>query len=169
MINVVVDELTPCLKDARSGELVQTEVIRIKRKSFLAKYNKRNGWYTNWSELLKSSEVYALVIQGTVDIQGLVAIAKDENSKAIYIVWMCASPENNVLISDSARYIGVGGHLFAIAMRKSVEYGFEGYVHGYAANKNLLEHCVKQFSAEHIGIMHPYQFAISDSAAKDIM
>lgn len=46
MINVIIDEFTPCLKDARTGELVQTEVIRIRRKSFLKKYNKRNGWYT---------------------------------------------------------------------------------------------------------------------------
>lgn len=40
MINILIDEFTPCLKDARTGELVQTEVIRIKRKSFLKKYNK---------------------------------------------------------------------------------------------------------------------------------
>lgn len=43
MINVIIDEFTPCLKDARTGELVQTEVIRIRRKSFLKKYNKKNG------------------------------------------------------------------------------------------------------------------------------
>ena len=35
MVNVWIDEFTPCLKDAYTGELVQTEVIRIKRKSFL--------------------------------------------------------------------------------------------------------------------------------------
>ena len=35
MITVIIDELTPCLQDARTGEVVQTEVIRIKRKSFL--------------------------------------------------------------------------------------------------------------------------------------
>ena len=35
MINVFIDEFTPCLKDVKTGELVQTEVIRIKRKSFL--------------------------------------------------------------------------------------------------------------------------------------
>ena len=35
MINVLIDEFTPCLKDAYTGEIVQTEVIRIKRKSFL--------------------------------------------------------------------------------------------------------------------------------------
>lgn len=41
MINVLIDEFTPCLKDARTGELVQTEVIRIKRKSFLKNTIKR--------------------------------------------------------------------------------------------------------------------------------
>ena len=30
MIHALIDELTPCLKDAYTGELVQTEVIRIR-------------------------------------------------------------------------------------------------------------------------------------------
>ena len=34
MINVWIDEMTPCLKDSLTGELVQTEVIRVKRESF---------------------------------------------------------------------------------------------------------------------------------------
>lgn len=38
MINKLIDEFTPCLKDVKTGELVQTEVIRIRRKSFLRKY-----------------------------------------------------------------------------------------------------------------------------------
>ena len=41
MISVIIDEFTPCLKDVKTGELVQTEVIRIKRKSFLKKYNQK--------------------------------------------------------------------------------------------------------------------------------
>lgn len=75
MINVYIDEFTPCLKDSRTGEFVQTEVIRIKRKSFLKKYNKKNGWYTNWETLVDENEIYALVVEGSVDIQGLVAVA----------------------------------------------------------------------------------------------
>ena len=39
MINVFIDEFTPCLKDVKTGELVQTEVLRVSRKSFLKKYN----------------------------------------------------------------------------------------------------------------------------------
>ena len=43
MVNVWIDELTPCLRDATTGELIPTEVIQIVRKSFLAKYNESNG------------------------------------------------------------------------------------------------------------------------------
>ena len=48
MINVWIDDLTPCLKNNDTGDFVSTEVVRIRRKSFLAKFNKKNGWYTNW-------------------------------------------------------------------------------------------------------------------------
>lgn len=41
MINVWIDDLTPCLKDSETGDFVPTEVVRIRRKSFLAKFNKK--------------------------------------------------------------------------------------------------------------------------------
>jgi len=169
MINVIIDEFTPCLKDARTGELVQTEVIRIRRKSFLKKYNKKNGWYTNWEKLADENEIYALVVEGSVDIQGLVAVTKNEDLKAAYINWMCTSPENNKQISDEVRYLGVGGHLFAIAAKKSVDFGYDGYMYGFAASQKLLEHYVATFNGEVIGVLHPYQFAIDEEGAKTIM
>ena len=168
MINVFIDEFTPCLKDAQTGELVQTEVIRIKRSSFLKKYNKRNGWYTNWADLLSENEVYALVVEGSVDIQGMVAIAKDKESKAAYITWMCTSPENNKLLTENIKYYGVGGHLFAIAAQKSKEYGYDGYMYGFAANEDLLRHYAQVFECEIIGILHPYHFAIDGEQASKI-
>lgn len=33
-IDVLIDVFTPCLKDILTGEVVNTEVIRIRRKSF---------------------------------------------------------------------------------------------------------------------------------------
>lgn len=169
MINVIIDEFTSCLKDARTGELVQTEVIRIRRKSFLRKYNKKNGWYTNWESLADENEIYALVVEGSVDIQGLVALARNDDMQALYINWMCASPDNNKQIANEVKYLGVGGHLFAIAAQKSVYYGYNGYMYGFAANKELLEHYVKMFHGEVIAILHPYQFAIDERAAREIM
>ena len=49
MITFKVDEIVPCLKDIETGDLLDTEVVRIGRKSVLTKYNKRSGWYVNWS------------------------------------------------------------------------------------------------------------------------
>lgn len=63
-ISVHIDDFTPCLKDNSTGELVDTEVVRIRRSSFLSKYNKQNGWYVNWGSLAKNSEIYALVVKG---------------------------------------------------------------------------------------------------------
>lgn len=169
MINVWIDGFTPCLKDVKTGELVQTEVIRIKRESFLKKYNKKNGWYVNWAELLQENEIYALVVEGSVDIQGLVAIAKDHDMKAVYISWMCSNPENNKLLVDNVRYTGIGGHLFAIAVQKSIDFGYDGLVYGFAANKELLEHYLDVFTGQYIGMLHPYQFAIDEENAKEIL
>ena len=155
MIAVEIDELTPCLKDDNTGAILETEVIRIRRASFLKNYNSRTGWYTNWAELLKENEIYALVIKGTVDIQGLVA--------------MCTAPLNNKQLGNKPKYIGVGGHLFAIAAQKSMDYGFGGAVTGFAANMDLVEHYCKAFQAEHIGMLHEYQIFIDEKQAQELV
>ena len=42
-ISVYIDDFTPCLKDNATGELIDTEVIRIKRSSFLLYFSKGNA------------------------------------------------------------------------------------------------------------------------------
>ena len=98
----------------------------------------------------------------------MVALAKDDNMKAVYITWMCTNPDNNKLITDDIKYYGVGGHLFAVAAQKSCEYGYEGFMYGFAADKKLLDHYVEIFNAEYIGVLHPYQFAIDEDNARKI-
>lgn len=168
MINVWIDEITPCLKDAETGEIVETEVVEVTRSSFLSKYNKKNHWYVNWKDLLDTNHVYALVIKGTTDIQGLVALQKNDDFQAVYIAWMCTAPSNNVMLTKKPKYLGVGGHLFAIAIDKSLEYGFEGVVTGYAANENLLHHYCTQFDAIPLRILHEFHFMIDEKSAKKI-
>jgi len=162
MIYVEIDELTPCLFDNESGELVETEVIRIKRKSFLSKFNKATGWYTNWSDLLKENEVYAIVVKGSVSIQGLVAVRPDDNMQTAFVTWMTSSPQNNHEMVKNKRFNGVGGHLFAIAAQKSCEYGYGGAISGFAADEDLMNHYINVFNAEPICMLHPYQFFIPD-------
>ena len=169
-VTIEVDDFTPCLKNSSTGELIDTEVIRIKRLSFLSKYNKRNGWYTNWAELAKNSEVYALVLKGTVDIQGMISLQKDPNVRAAYIQWACTSPENNkILTQNNPRFYGVGGHLFAIAGELSNKWGFDGDVYGFAANEKLMKHYVSKLGAEPIRILHPLHFGIWGDSMNKIM
>ena len=42
----------------------------------------------NWASLAEENEIYALVVEGSVDIQGLVAVAPDKDMRAMYIAWM---------------------------------------------------------------------------------
>ena len=168
MICVDIDKLTPCLQSVVTGEIVDTEVIRIKRSSFLSKYNKKSRWYVNWAELLKDSEIYALVIKGTVSIQGLIAVRNDLNSQTAFIDWAVANPNSNKMFVEEKEYNGIGGHLFAIAVNKSIEYGYDGAVSGFAANADLMNYYVKEFNALPIGALHPYHIFIDSPDAKKI-
>ncbi len=169
MICVDIDEFTPCLYSTKTGELVDTEVIRIKRSSFLSKYNKKNHWYANWAELLQENEVYALVVKGTVSIQGLIAVHKDESSRTAFIDWAVASPSSNKKFVETKEYNGIGGHLFAIAVNKSIEYGFGGAVSGFAANADLMHYYIDAFNAQPICMLHDYQIFIDEADAVKIL
>lgn len=141
MICVDIDELTPCLTDTATGDIVETEVLRVTRLSYLSHFNKRTGWHVNWKQLAQKGEsVYALVIKGTTDVQGLIATHNDDASMAVYITWAVAAPQNNPLIANPKRYNGVGGHLFAIACGISEKSGYGGAVYGDAASDKLANH-----------------------------
>ena len=68
------------------------------------------GWYVNWSKFGENVEVYALVLKGTVDIQGLIALEDVSQSKAVHILWAVTAPQNNVYKYGKKLYSGVGGH-----------------------------------------------------------
>lgn len=169
MITFRIDEFTPCLKEVETGEIYDTEVVRLKRKSFLSKFNKKTGWYVNWSKFPEGIEVYALVLKGTMDIQGLVAIQYDETSKAVYILWGCTAPENNIWEFGKKRFAGVGGHLLAIASDLSVKAGFDGYVYAEAMDQELFEYYSSEFGALPLPpINNPFRFMLSDSMTEKI-
>ena len=43
--------------------------------------------------------------------------------KSTFVDWMVANPESNPQLTDNKKFIGIGGHLFAIDVDKSIEYG----------------------------------------------
>ena len=84
---------------------------------------------------------------------------------AVGIGWIVANPENNKLLTNKTNYKGVGGHLFAIAIQKSIEYGYDGFVYGKAANSKLLKHYIEKFNAF---IIKDLNFAIDEGNASKI-
>ena len=168
-INIWIDEIVPCLKDTVTGEMKETVVFKIESRSYLKQFTEQNGWQINWIELPADVEVYELALKDTKEIQGLVAVKNDVNSRAAFLHWACTAPHNNKHDFGKQKYSGVGGHLFAIAADKSIQWGYEGAMHGFALNKDLLEHYMETFNAEFLGMLHDYQFFINENDAKKLL
>ena len=84
-INIWIDEIVPCLKDTVTGEMKETVVFKIESRSYLKQFTEQNGWQINWFELPADVEVYELALKDTKEIQGLVAVKNDVNSKAAFL------------------------------------------------------------------------------------
>ena len=168
-LDIWIDGIVPCLKDTETGEIRETAVFKIESRSYLKKFTKKGGWHINWNEVPKDVEVYALALRDTNEIQGLVGVRNDTDAKAGFIHWACTAPWNNKHDFGKQKYEGVGGHLFAIAVDKSLQWGYDGTVHGFAANMELVKHYVEVFHAIHLGRMHVYQIAIPAPYAKHLL
>lgn len=168
-IDIWIDGLVPCLKDNETGELKETVVFKIESRAYLKNFKISGGWHINWDEIPSDVEVYALSLKEDNSIQGIIGIRKDLDAHAVYLHWACTAPHNNIHDFGSQRYAGVGGHLFAIAADKSVKWGFEGAMYGFAASRELLEHYQEVFNAEHIPMLHQYEFFIDEVNAAKIL
>lgn len=169
MITFKIDELVPCLKEVATGDIYNTEVICIRRKSILEKYNKNTGWYVNWSRFPSETEVYALVLKGTYDVQGMIAVRYDDEARAVHVVWGCTAPHNNIWQYGKQKFSGVGGHLLALASELSVKHGYDGFLFGEAMDEELYNYYCDEFGALYLPpLNHPYRFMLSDVATAHI-
>lgn len=169
MITFKIDELVSCLKEKETGDIYETEVVEIRRKSILEKYNKRSGWYVNWSKFPEGTQIYALMLKGTNDVQGLIAVQYDDDAKAVYLVWGCVAPHNNIWQYGKQRFSGVGGHLLAIASDLSVKHGYDGFIYGEAMDQELYDYYCTEFGALPLPpVNNPYRFMLSDEATRHL-
>ena len=87
-----------------------------------------------------------------------------------YIIhWACVAPQNNKHEFRIQKYEGVGGHLFAIAADKSIQWGHGGAIYAFAANEELLKHYIDKFGGVYIGLLHRYHFGIPEENAKKML
>ncbi len=162
-VNMHIDKFTPCLEDAKTGEILPTS-FALASKSELKQLK---GWNFNWVDSsLKDSAVYKLTLKGDNKIQGLVALTKYERDKAMYVNIVESAPHN---LGVNKQYNGVGGHLYAIAVQKSVECGYGGFVFMDAKNIDLVEHYRKTLKATWLGHPHEYRMFINEESAQRLL
>jgi len=99
----------------------------------------------------------------------MVAIQYDNEAQAVYVLWGCTSPENNVWEYGKKKYAGVGGHLFAIASDLSIKAGFDGFIYAEAMDEELFNYYTVEFGALPLPpVNNPYRFMISDKMTEKI-
>lgn len=104
-LDVRIDDFTPCLKDNLTGEVVNTEVIRIRRKSFLSKFNRKSGWYVNWGKIVEDNDYMSYEYEPVdeskmpylVDIRAIKAYA---DSKGVDIVELSDEEKQRFMIPN---------------------------------------------------------------------
>jgi len=147
-INIEIDEFTPCLRRNSDNTIVKTSITQIhpKKKDY-------KGWLFDWTKPEKNGfKVYQLLAEGDDRIQGMIAMIAEPNNYAVHIDIVESAPFNNPvspLFSGQKEYYGVGGHLFAEAVKQSYEAGYDGYVY-FDAKTNLIEYYKKELGAEPI-------------------
>lgn len=169
-LDIDIDEFVPCLKNTKTGEIVDTIVETVDKKQ-LKEYNIKNGWYINWSKVPNDVQVHALKIKGSDRIEGLIGLRNDNDAQAMYIHWAVAAPHNNKLqgVIGEKEYTGVGGHLFAVAAEESIKNGYGGCFYGIAANEKLAEYYCTKTGAIYIPVMNQRRVVWDEYTANNIL
>jgi len=159
-IDVIIDKLTPCLIEISTGKILQTTFSLVMLNEIINLQDK--GWNFNWADRdLARCNIYKLQLIDDNEIQGLVATEFFRG--AVYINLAESAPHNQL---PKKRYDGVGGHLFAIAIKLSMAVDCGGYVFFDAKNMELVKHYTDKFGANLLGArIHQYRMEIDVDAA----
>ena len=163
-IDITIDRLTPCLVEVSTGKELQTTFCLAKPDEIRGLQSK--GWNFDWADReLARCNIYKLQLDADDAIQGLVATEFFRG--AVYISLAESAPHNQ---SKDKHYDGVGGHLFAIAIKLSMAVGCGGYVFFDAKNTELVEHYATKFGANLLGArIHKYRMEIDVDAAQRLI
>jgi len=164
LIDIHIDKLTPCLIEVSTGKILQTtfSVTSYDDISSIAE----NGWLFDWTdEALRTTNIYKLHIKDDDTIQGL--IAAEVIRGAVYVHLVESAPHNR---GAEKQFVGVGGHLFAIAIKLSVENGFDGYTFFEAKTLELANHYAETLGATRVpSRIHSYRMEILEDVALNII
>ena len=163
-IDITIDKLTPCLIEVATGKVLQT-IFSLATEHDISSLTDKS-WLFDWaSDDLHKTNIYKLMLKDDNTIQGLVSA--EVTRGAVYVHLVESAPHN---IGASKIYEGVGGHLFAIAIKLSLANGFGGYAYFDAKNMELVEHYTDMLGATRVLTrFHEYRMEISERNAKNII
>ena len=163
-LDTIIDKLTPCLIEASTGKILPT-VFSLATTEDVSNLPAK-GWNFDWSDAaLATTNIYKLLVNGDDTVQGLISA---EIGKGTVFVQLTESAPHN--LGENKQYIGVGGHLFAIAMRLSEALGFGGYIYFDAKNMELVEHYQKTLGANRVvSRIHEYRMEVLEENASAVM
>ena len=137
----MIDKLTPCLEEVATDKIFRTTFSVATNDELKGLQEK--GWNFDWSSSeLQRTNIYKLQLKDGDAIQGLVSAEVVRG--AVYIHLAESAPHN---LGVNKKFEGVGGHLFAVAIKLSVAMGFNGYVFLEAKNQELAGHYDENFGA----------------------
>ena len=163
-LEILIDKLTPCLIERATGKELQT-VFSVASEDDLSGL-KENGWLFDWSdESLHKTNIYKLLLKDDNTIQGL--ISAEVIRGAVYVHLAESAPHN---LKPNKKYDGVGGHLFAIAMKLSLSNGFGGYIFMDAKNQELVNHYTDMLGARRVGTrFHDHRLEVAEENAHRVI
>lgn len=157
-VDVLIDKITDCLIDTRTGEKVETEYRMRKTPIRPLEYK---GWRFDWSLTEKNGyHIYELFLEGDDIVQGRISVKVDGGVADVDIVE--TAPHN---YGRTGIYEGVGAHLFAIACQVSFDAGYDGFV-AFTSKSDLVEYYKEKLNAE---VFRDRRMYIDEDAAQDLL
>lgn len=157
-VDILIDELTDCLVERKTGDIVATH---YERRQTPMKSKDYRGWKFDWSiPEKKGYDIYELFVEGDDTVQGRIAFRIDGGVADVDIVE--SAPHN---IGHTGIYKGVGGHLFAIACQDSMDAGCDGFV-AFTAKNKLINHYIQALGAQ---VLNDQRMYIDEYAAQELI
>lgn len=157
-VDILIDKITDCLIDMRTGEKVETEYRMRETPIRSADYK---GWKFNWKATEKNGyHIYELFVKGENTVQSRISLRIDGGVADVDIVE--TAPHN---YGHTGRYEGVGAHLFAIACQVSLDAGCDGFV-AFTSKSDLVEYYKEKLNAR---VFRDRRMYIDENAAKILL
>ena len=143
-LDFVIDKLTNSIENTSTGEVFDTEVVRLTLKD--VSQIKKADWKFDWAKEIKdkTKEVYKLTtVNNPTIIQGLLSIEDKQDHIFMHLIESAKFNKHKDKV-----YVGVPGNLVAYACKVSVDKGYQGFL-AFDAKSTLIKHYQESLYATH--------------------